>query len=219
MGTMSLLRRVARRAVVSVGAAGLTLCCFLVLPLTQAIGQPREGETLVRAVDTAALPPPPPPVEKEPEKEEKPEETPPELAEEPQRLDLSQLEVAIEAAMGSGWMTGDFGVKLNAIKSATGDVDALFSLADLDQQPRVIYQPGPVLEPSSRRRSPGSVAVLFIVDQSGRVENPVVQSPTDPALDKAAVSAVKQWKFEPGKRRGTPVRFRMRVAVTFPGTS
>lgn len=219
MATMSFLRRFVRRAVVSVGAVGLTLSCFLVLPLTQAIGKPREGDTLVRAVDTAALPPPPPPVEEEPEKEEKPDETPPELAEEPQRLDLSQLEVAIDAAMGSGWMTGDFGVKLNAIKAAAGDVDALFSLADLDQQPRVIYQPGPVLEPSSRRRSPGSVAVLFIVDQNGRVENPIVQSPTDPALDKAAVSAVKQWKFEPGKRRGTPVRFRMRVSVTFPGTS
>ena len=52
MATMSFLRSFVRRAVVSVGAVGLTLSCFLVLPLTQAIGKPREGDTLVRAVDT-----------------------------------------------------------------------------------------------------------------------------------------------------------------------
>ena len=30
-----------------------------------------------------------------------------------------------------------------------------------------------------------------------------------------ALKAVKQWKFEPGKRKGKPVQFRMRVPITF----
>jgi protein TonB len=30
------------------------------------------------------------------------------------------------------------------------------------------------------------------------------------------MKAVKQWKFEPGKRKGQAVRFRMRVPITFP---
>ena len=34
--------------------------------------------------------------------------------------------------------------------------------------------------------------------------------------EKPALAAIKQWKFEPGKRSGQPVRFRMRVPITFP---
>jgi protein TonB len=48
------------------------------------------------------------------------------------------------------------------------------------------------------------------------VENPLVQSSSNPAFEAPALAAVKQWKFEPGKRNGEPVRFRMRVPITFP---
>lgn len=58
--------------------------------------------------------------------------------------------------------------------------------------------------------------IIFIVNQRGRVENPIVQSSTDPIFENAALAAVKQWKFNPGTRNGQPVRFRMRVPVTFP---
>jgi protein TonB len=54
------------------------------------------------------------------------------------------------------------------------------------------------------------------VDRDGRVRNAKVLSSTDPAFEGAALSAVKKWKFEPGKRKGQAVRFRMRVPVTFP---
>jgi protein TonB len=60
------------------------------------------------------------------------------------------------------------------------------------------------------------VYIVFIVDQRGRVENPMVQSSTDSSFDAPALAAVRQWRFEPGKRNGEPVRFRMRVPITFP---
>lgn len=116
-------------------------------------------------------------------------------------------------------MGGDFAVKLNTLPggSSGGDsVDSLFSLADLDQKPRVVHQPGPVLDASARKKAPGTVHVLFVVDQQGRVENPVVQKSTDPVFERPALAAVRQWRFEPGKRNGQPVRFRMRVPITFP---
>jgi len=46
-----------------------------------------------------------------------------------------------------------------------------------------------------------------------------VQSSPDPVFERPALTAVKQWKFEPGKRGGQAVRFRMRVPITFPGES
>jgi TonB family protein len=138
-----------------------------------------------------------------------------ELMEEAPPLDLSQLELALNPGDGAG-LLGDFVNQLNPLTSSGAEVDALFSMADLDQKPRVLYQPGPVLNKQIRQQAPGTVYIIFIVDQRGRVENPIVQKSSDPVFERSALAAVKQWKFEPGKRNGQPVRFRMRVPITFP---
>lgn len=206
--------------VVTVGGSStvLTVGVFLVLPLLQAITRPPSDMYAVREIEMSAEPPPPPPIEDEPEDEPEPEEEPPEMLEEAAPLDLSQLELALNPGMmGDGWLEGDFAVKLNAIGgSGGGDMDELFSVSDLDQKPRVVYQASPALNAKLRRKAPGTVYIVFVVDERGRVTNPVVQKSTDPVFDKAALNAVKQWKFEPGKRNGQAVSFRMRVPITFP---
>ncbi|MGQ0552970.1 MAG: energy transducer TonB [Planctomycetota bacterium] len=215
----SLLRRLVERLLVLIGALGLTTALFLVLPLMQMISQTAPEDMTLRTLDTAELPPPPPPLEEEPEEEEpEPEEQPPELDEQAAPLDLSQLELALNPGFSEGWLGGDFAVKLNtaAAGGQQGEVDALFSVADLDQKPRVSYQPSPVLTPELRRKAPGTVHILFVVNQDGLVESPLVQRSSDPVFEKSALNAVKQWKFEPGKRKGQAVRFRMRVPITFP---
>ncbi|MBU0755684.1 MAG: energy transducer TonB [Planctomycetes bacterium] len=100
--------------------------------------------------------------------------------------------------------------------SGKGDVDALFSMSDLDQSPRTLYQPGPMMNAAVRKKVPGKVNIIFVVDREGKVKNPQVRSSTDPIFEKPALAAVKQWKFEPGKKNGKPVQFRMFVPITFP---
>jgi len=214
----SLSRRVLHRVLVLVGAVGFALGLFLVLPLIQAISATPLADSELRSIDTANLPPPPPPPPEEEKKEEEPEpeEKPPDLEEVSQPLDLSQLELALGGGIGDGWMTADFAVKLDTKVASAQESEALFSLEDLDQKPRVVHQPGPKLDKALRQKAPGTAYVLFVVDPSGRVENPTIQSSTDPIFEKPALAAVKQWKFEPGMRKGQPVRFRMRVPVTFP---
>lgn len=204
------------RLLVFAGAAGLTLLFFLVLPLMQTLTNPPATDMVLQTVETARLEAPPPPPEEEPEEEPEVEETPPELADESPPLSLDQLTLALNPSFSEGWMQGDFAVKLNTAVSDTKDVDSLFSISDLDQRPRVVYQPGPVLSKEIRKKAPGTVYIIFVVDQQGRVQNPIVQKSSDPVFEKAALSAVKQWKFEPGKKNGQPVRFRMRVPITFP---
>lgn len=213
-------REALHRLLVAAGALGFSTACFLVLPLMQAITEPLDSDTLVRSVETADLPPPPPPPEEPPPEEEPEEEPPPELNEEAPPLDLSQLELALNPGLGEGW-SGDFEVKLSSLTgdgegSGAADVDALFSVADLDSKPRVVHQPSPTMTSEMRRKAPGTVYVIFSVGQDGRVSDPVVQKSSDPVFEKAALNAVKQWKFEPGKRNGQAVRFRMRVPITFP---
>jgi len=197
------------------GAVGMTLACFLVLPLIQAISRPPAADMLLRPMETAVLTPPPPPPLEEPEEEPEVEEPPPELPDEVAPLDLAQLELALNPGFGGdGWMSPDFGLNASAVGRAA-DVDSLFNLSELDQEPRAIYQPQPLIDAKMRKRMPGTVYVVFVVDQRGRVENPVVLKSSDAVFERSALTAVKQWKFEPGKKSGQPVRFRMRAPITF----
>ena len=213
---LHLVLEVLRWVIVLLGAVGLTLALFLILPLLQVIGAPPDDALQLTSVDAVTPPPPPPPPEEEPEEEETPEEAPPQLEEEALPLDLSQLELALGGGLSGSWLGGDFAMNIGGGTTSSEEVEALFAAADLDQPPRPVHQPAPVLSAEERRRVPGTVYIIFIVDQNGRVENPIVQRSSDPVLDRPALAAVRQWRFEPGRRNGDPVRFRMRVPMTFP---
>lgn len=193
----------------------VTFALFMILPVLQVITKPPSKDLTIRTVDVASLdPPPPPPMEEpEPEPEEEPEPPPPAVDAQP--LDLSQLELALNPGDG-GFGGGDFAINLEGVTGNGEEVDAIFSLSDLDQKPRVVYQPAPIYPPElARKDMQGTVYVLFIVDKTGRTRDLKVQKSTHPAFNNPALKAVKQWKFEPGKRKGKPVQFRMRVPITF----
>ena len=194
------LGRFANAAASVVGGGVLALGCFLLLPVLEAISATPPADLIVTSMDTAALPPPPPPS----------------LADEAPPLDLSQMELALNPGMGGMDGAGDFAVKIAAVGGG-GDkgVDELFSLADLDQKPRPVFQQQPTLSALLKKKLPANVVVVFTVDQQGRVESPIVQSASDPAFEQPVLAAIRQWKFEPGKRGGKPVRFRMRQPFSF----
>ncbi|MCA8943664.1 MAG: energy transducer TonB [Planctomycetes bacterium] len=216
------LKRAARRLghglVVLISAPLLAFTFFLVLPLLQTLGERPEPEFMVRSVFTAELPPPPPPEEKPEEEKEEEKEPPPELSDEPPPMDLSALELALNPSYGDGWGAGGISMNLNGLSGdgSKKSVEALFSLADLDQKPRPTYRQSPSFGPQQQRKAPGRVVLLFIVNEHGRVEQPRVQSSTDKVFEAPALQAIKKWKFEPGKRNGESVRFRMRLPITFP---
>ena len=114
-------------------------------------------------------------------------------------------------------MGGDFALELNTLTAAGDDGAGLFSLADLDQAPRAVYQPSPALSKKLLKRGPGKVWIIFIVNERGRVENPKVQSSSDPLFERPALAAVRKWRFEPGKRDGKAVSSRTRIPISFPG--
>lgn len=198
----------------------LTVVLFLLLPVLQDVGKQKVKTDLeLTAVDTVE-PPPPPPAAEEKKEEPPPEEAPPpELTETAAPLDLSQLELALSPGMGDG-VGGDFAVKLSVAGAEGGagmqSSEDIFSLADLDQAPRVVFQPAPQYPPEMKKKKmQGTVHVLFLVDKDGRVKEPKVQKSDHSAFDGPALSAVKRWRFEPGKVGGAAVQFRMRVPITF----
>ncbi|MEZ5978085.1 MAG: energy transducer TonB [Planctomycetota bacterium] len=217
LGRTPFLARITDRVLGTLGAVVLTLAFFLVLPLMQAIAQSNERLYRTDEVESVAQPTIDDVVE-EPQQEQEQEPEPPE--EQPQDdfpdIDLANLEVAMSAAGSGLYGGGDFGLDFGALASSIADDDATVSFTDLDQPPRLTNPENPDLGPKLLKRVPATVVIAFDVDVRGRVKNPVVLDSTDPAFDKAAVEAVKKWRFDPARKDGEPVAFRMKVPMTFP---
>ena len=63
----------------------------------------------------------------------------------------------------------------------------------------------------------GRVFVQFVVDEQGRPSNVRIARGIGGGCDEAAVEAVRQSRFTPGRQRGRPVKVRMSLPVTFRG--
>ena len=70
-------------------------------------------------------------------------------------------------------------------------------------------------EPARRAGIEGVVVVQFVVDERGRVVDPVVVRSPDESLSRAALEAVGRVRFRPGVQRGRPVPIRFAIPVTF----
>lgn len=218
---MDVLKNILSRVVGVIGALVLTLTLFLILPLMQVIGEKQEDELALQDV-AVVLEEPPPDVEEEeedpPEDVEDPPDPPEVDLEEPMMLDITALDVL---PSGDGFAIPNISNAIN-IDDAIGSKDSLDEMFDpgaLDQPARVLFQAQPKLTGTLRnklKKSATSVMVVFIVDERGRVQDAAVQSSTDPAFNNAALSAVKQWRFEPAQRKGKPAPDRMRVPINFP---
>ncbi len=195
------------------GALALTLAVFLVLPLTQMVSSELNKPLLLSKVDTAQLeaqmpelePPPPPPPE------EKSELPTPQLSDAPPPM---QLNIDLDIAVGTGGALAGFG---SFVASDEGGllVD-VFDVADLEKRPELIASVPPQYPPELRKaRVEGLVTLVFVIDESGRVEDVRVESSSRPEFERPALEAVRKWKFRPGQKDGEPVRCYMRLPIRF----
>lgn len=92
----------------------------------------------------------------------------------------------------------------------------IFPPGALDRTPRAKVQIPPDY-PYAMKQSgaSGSVVVEFDVDTTGRVIRAEAISYTDREFAEPAMRAVRKWSFEPGRRNGKAVPFRMAVPIEF----
>ena len=97
------------------------------------------------------------------------------------------------------------------------------------QQDDTIYKPGagvsvpklvndvkPHYTPDAFRRGvAGSVLLQCIVDRDGVTTNVEIIRPLDEDLDQVALKALRQWRFEPGRKEGRPVLVQIQVEMSF----
>lgn len=92
-----------------------------------------------------------------------------------------------------------------------------------------VYQPGAGIDPPTlvkevrpvytdearRQRIEGDVILEIVVRSDGSVGSIRVRRSLGGGLDQRAIDAVRQWRFNPAKRHGTPVDVAVEVAVEF----
>jgi protein TonB len=86
----------------------------------------------------------------------------------------------------------------------------------LDNSPRTHLQIAPTYPAEARRRDlTGEVVIEFVVDETGAVLAPRIVSSSDRIFEEPTLRALTRWRFEPGRRDGRIVRFRMMLPVKF----
>jgi periplasmic protein TonB len=193
---------------------GFTAVLFGFIPFAHRIAKPERALEL-RKTSAVDLPPPveentpPPPPEAEKPPEAKPE---PLLAEAQQQIPLS---ADLEVAMGSGGALAGFG-EIRALTAAESVKQDAFDVADLEKKPEAVSQVAPAYPPELRKaKIEGSVTLVFILGEDGRVEEPRVENSSRPEFEKPALEAIRKWRFRPGQKDGKPVRSYIRVPMKF----
>jgi len=82
--------------------------------------------------------------------------------------------------------------------------------------PRVIYSPDPVFSEEARKaKFQGTVVLWLIVGLDGRTRDIRIQRSLGMGLDENAIDAIRQWRFDPGRKDGVPVAVQVNIEVNF----
>ena len=92
----------------------------------------------------------------------------------------------------------------------------IYELKDLDVIPAPTLQV-PAAYPADLKRSgvEGSVKVVFVVAETGLVQDVTALESTAPGFKAAAIATVQTWKFKPGRKDGKAVATSMEITLHF----
>ncbi len=150
---------------------------------------------------------PPPEAEAEPAED---------LALEPPRLTLDQLDIALNPGVGGTGLVGDFALPQLPVQRDAGELgsEEFVDFAELDQIPRPIGVAG-FNFPRRLREKPvqGRIVLLLKLSEHGDVLEVAIDDSNLPAFDDFVLSEVRRWRFTPPTRRGVPVRAKARLPI------
>ena len=195
------------------GALAIAFAIGIILPLTQLLN-PGDGKKTIRSVEIALPPPPPPPISEPPPPPDTPDEPPP-PPEQAMDIDLSQLDLSLNAGVGNV-MSGAFAFKGFAAKSNAMSEMKIFNLSELDRKPRLLRKPA-VKYPVSlkRKKIEGEVRLLVLINERGSVKVLKVLSSSHAEFTESATKAVERSRYEAPKKNGQPVRTKFLLPVPF----
>jgi len=133
-------------------------------------------------------------------------------------LESKPLTLGVPAALPAAPATGLAGAS-RAPDAATGVRPAVadatvFSAADAEVVPPLLVRPHLRTSPRPGVRVEDLPQVELLVSPTGEVESVKLVSPSAGVTSAMMLSAIKTWRFEPAKRVGQPVRYRLLMRLT-----
>ncbi len=121
------------------------------------------------------------------------------------------------AHLGSGGRIGGTGAPgSGGPADGGGGMSDVFDVSELDQRARPVFQSAPTYPSELRQKKvEGTVWLVFVIDQQGRVVSPKVEKSDHEAFERPALEAVKLWRFEPAVRGGEKVQSKVRIPIRF----
>ena len=100
--------------------------------------------------------------------------------------------------------------------NAKGNGEEVYRVGRDVKAPRLTHQPDPEYSEQARKVGYTGVCVLeLVVDAAGMPQNIRVTRAVGMGLDDKALDAVRQWRFTPSMKDGTPVAVQINVEVAF----
>jgi len=98
----------------------------------------------------------------------------------------------------------------------SGRQEKIYELTNDITPPRLIHRVNPTYSPGSKGvRLEGSVYLEMVITSRGEPGAVRVVKSLAEDVDRAALDAVKQWRFDPARKDGKPVAVRVTVEVAF----
>lgn len=94
-------------------------------------------------------------------------------------------------------------------------IEKLARVSDLEVQPKPVKVVQPKLPKNADKFKGQKVLISVIVDETGQPRDWRIVDTPDDALADACVEAIAQWRFEPARANGQPVKVRVTVPLTF----
>ena len=134
----------------------------------------------------------------------------------PPSIDLALPNLgSIASGTGGGFIIDSSLASFAVDKDDLGAGD-LFDSDDLDERPEPISRIPPRYPPNLRSAgATGNVTLEFVVNEKGLVTNVKVRKTSNAKFNKAAIEAVKKWKFKAGVKNGKRVKSRFVVPINF----
>lgn len=121
----------------------------------------------------------------------------------------------VDAALNSS-LIGSAARGVESAQAKALDPQEVLADSEMARAPRLISGVKPDYPSELRQQEvTGRVLTAFVVTPEGRVTDLRIEQSANAAFDAAALAAVRQWRFEPGRKGGRAIPYRMRAPITF----
>ncbi len=202
-----------------IGATVFSAFLFLAIPMTQLIHF--SGDVAAPKTEPIKETPPPPPPPPPPEVITPPSKQAPDTqmlafvqaagkrssSQQGAKMAIEPLAIPSSVPNPNATVAVDYTVSFGVNAEDLGSL-SIFEIAQVDEIPVPINRISPNI-PYALRNREGSVEVIFVVDEDGNVIDPEIKTSSDSRFNDSVLTAIKRWRFKPGKRGGETVKVRM----------